>query len=437
MQKSIKEIQGLFKNGLDTARRLGAPAAKFLLCRSESVSCSFENARLKTASSEERFSYSVTTVVDGRRGVAAGNDFACLDQMIERSVALAKVGSVAHFDAYPAASETAKVKTYSERTKHLSREKLTESCQTIVNGLKEYDPELFIEASGGRSISERVTVTSGGVCHHSRSTGWGIGGGVQRTEDSDMLFARSHRGWRDVNEYYDTAFVLDQILTDLRNAETIAEAPKGRVTALIDPYVLSMFLHAITLGASGRNVAKGDSPLRGRLGEQILDSCMTILDDPHWEFSSGACEMDDNGVPTRVNEIVKDGALQMFLYDLDSAGLAGAEATGNNGCSPYSLHVLPGDRPRGDLLASIDDGIYIKSLIGFGQSNIMNGDFSCNVALGFPIRNGELVGRVKNTMIAGNVYDLLRRDVELSSDYEDPTHRVPHAVIQGLSVSAQ
>jgi len=83
------------------------------------------------------------------------------------------------------------------------------------------------------------------------------------------------------------------------------------------------------------------------------------------------------------------------------------------------------------MLAGIEDGLYIKSLLGFGQSNIDNGDFSCNVALGFRIRHGELVGRVKNTMIAGNLYECLSRGVRLSSD-RDPILRMPHAVLQGI-----
>lgn len=73
--------------------------------------------------------------------------------------------------------------------------------------------------------------------------------------------------------------------------------------------------------------------------------------------------------------------------------------------------------------------------MGFGQSNIINGDFSSNVALGYRIRNGEIVGRVKNTMVAGNVYELLKDNVQLSSD-KDPVRRMPYAVLEGIQVSA-
>ena len=45
--------------------------------------------------------------------------------------------------------------------------------------------------------------------------------------------------------------------------------------------------------------------------------------------------------------------------------------------------------------------------MGLGQSNIINGDFSVNVSLGYKIERGEIVGRVKDAMLAGNAYDAL------------------------------
>ncbi|HUT73495.1 MAG TPA: metallopeptidase TldD-related protein [Armatimonadota bacterium] len=47
--------------------------------------------------------------------------------------------------------------------------------------------------------------------------------------------------------------------------------------------------------------------------------------------------------------------------------------------------------------------------MGLGQSNIMNGDFSVNVSLGYKIEEGEIVGRVKNTMLADDACDALMR----------------------------
>ena len=420
---------------LEKARALGASAAKIDLAQNERIGCSFESGRLKSAETAQSVSYAVTVLAEGRKGVAAGTDLADLEEMIARAVTLAKAGSAAHFEAYPAPGRVTTVRKWSQRTADLPREKLIDDCQQIVDALKQYDADLFIEAGGRRIESERLLVTTGGVCHASTATGWQLGSWVQRTEGTDMLFAGFGRAWNELNELYDPAYITQRILEDLRHGERIAEAPSGRSAALLSPEMLAALLHAVYMGVNGRNVAKGDSPLRGRLGDRVLDECFTLTDDPHVDFCPGAAEIDADGVPARKIEIIVNGSLENFLYDLDSAGLAGAGPTGNDGCSPHSPEVLPGSRPHEQMLAGIDDGIYIKGLLGFGQSNLINGDFSCNVALGFRVTGGEIAGRVKNTMVAGNVYDLLGGGVELSSD-RDPINRMPYALVRGLNVAA-
>ena len=430
----IEVMEDHLQKGLETAKRLGATATKLSFYHGERTDCKFEAGRLKDTGGRETISYSIEALVGRRKGNTSGNRLEDFDTMIELAVKLAKIGSVAHFDAYPGPSEPAIVKTHSEKTLTLSREKMIEGCQQIADLLKAYNADLFIECSANRMESEELLMTSGGVCHAATRTHWNLGAFVQRTADTDMLFAGYGRSWSDLNAFYDPGGIADRIITDLRRAETIVESPKGKVMAYLPPETLARILRPVFMGTNGRNVAKGDSPLAGRLGEQVLAPSLTIVDDPHQDYASGARAIDNNGIPTRKQTIFERGLLERFLYDLDSAGLAGAEPTGNNGCTPHSPGILPGDRPSAGLLADIEDGLYLRDIIGFGQSNIVNGDFSGNIGLGYRIKNGEIIGRVKNTMIAGNLYEILKQNVLLSSDMEHEG-RYPHVVIEGVSVS--
>ena len=423
------------KDGLETARRMGAQGSSLTYHQGERIGCEFESGRLKSVDTRQSVSFHVEVLLDGRRAVASGNELTDLDEIISRAVALAKAGSAAHFDAYPVPGEVVAVKTYSQRTVDLTRDTMISTCQSMVDRLKEYDPDMFICASAGRNESESLLVTSGGVCYPTTNTGWSLNSYCQRTEGTDMLFTGYGRGGVDLDEQWNPDWIVERTLEDLRYGEKLSDPPTGKTKALLLPQGLGTLLRALEMGVSGRNVAKGDSPLRGRIGEKMFDESLTIVDDPHSDFCSGAQPIDDCGVPTRVIPIVTAGVLKNFLYDLDSAGLAGAEPTGNDGCQPHSLTVSPGSAPSEELLEGIDDGLVIKGVIGFGQGNLINGDFSCNVGLGFRVRGGKIVGRVKDTMVAGNVYDLLASSLQLSSDV-DPVHRMPYALIDGLSVSA-
>jgi PmbA protein len=421
--------------GLEAARRAGADAAKIDYHEGETVACAFEAGRLKSGETRTTAAYAIEVLAGGRKGNASGTDPADVEDLVGRAVTLAQAGAVAHFAAYPAPAPTAEVRTFSERTAALDREALVEACGRTVEPLKARDAGLHIEAGGRRSRGRSLLVTTGGVCHASEYTAWSLSTHAQRTEGTDMLFAGEGRGWGDVDDRFDPDAIAAEVLRDLERGERTAPPPVGRVRAVLSPAIFGRFLGAIFLGTNGRNVAKGDSPLRGRLGERVLDPCLSITDDPHLAFAPGAAEIDDDGVPTRPTTLVEAGVLRAFLYDLDSAGLAGAEPTGHAGCSPYVPEVAPGEEPHEALLGSLDDGLYVKGLIGFGQSNLANGDFSANVALGFRVQDGEIVGRVKNTMIAGNVYELLGEGVRLSADL-DPVRRVPWCAIENLSASA-
>ena len=431
----IGKMKDTLGGGLEAATRRGASAAKIEFEQEERIGCTFESGRLKSAETVQGSHYTVTVLAGGKKGEATGTAPGDLDEMIGRAVSLAAAGSAAHFDAWPAPGEITPVETWSRATAALPREKLIDGCQEMADALKAYDPELFIEAFGTRIEAERLLRTTGGVCHESTSTQWQLGSWAQWTEGTDMLFAGFGRRWGELGDLFDPPDYAARIVEDLRNGETVADAPTGATTALLAPEVLAMLLQAIALGVSGRNVVKGESPLRGLIGEKVLHEAVTIVDDPHSPYSHGSAEIDSDGVPTRRVEIFADGVLNGFLYDLDSAGLARAEPTGNDACRPHFDHVLPGGRPHEELLAGIDDGIYVKYLMGFGQGNLINGDFSCNVAIGYRVSNGRIVGRVKNAMAAGNVYELLAGDVELSSD-DEPGLRLPWALVGGLNVAA-
>jgi PmbA protein len=416
--------------------RAGAAGARIAVRHGEMADCTFESGRLKNTGAGESLACTVDVVADGRRGTVSGNRLDTLDTMVEQARALARMGSAVHFNAWPAPGATTPVATRAESALALDRDRMIEAGQTIVDALKAYDPDLYIMAGAGRSETEGLLVTSGGVRHAVRRTSWSLGGGVQRTEGTDILHAGYGRSWGEMNAFFDPAAVAGRVLTDLRRAEETVPPPAGAVTAYLPPEALSAFLRPVVMGVNGRNVAKGDSPLAGRLGERVLAETLTLVDDPHVDFAGGAASLDGDGVPTRRQAIFEKGVLRRFLYDLDSAGLAGAAPTGNGGCSPHWLCVAPGTEPSDALLASIEDGIYVKSLIGFGQGNIMNGDFSCNLGLGYRIRNGAVAGRVKNVMIAGNIFDLFRENVRVSAD-TDYDGRLPHAVVEGVHIATQ
>ena len=126
-----------------------------------------------------------------------------------------------------------------------------------------------------------------------------------------------------------------------------------------------------------------------------------------------------------------------------TAGRAGTQTTGHGaGCHPTNLIFAEGDTPYAEMIKSVQEGLLIYDVIGLGQGNPISGEFSVNVQLGYKIEHGEVVGRVKDVMLAGNVYDALKDIVAIGDRAEwlsafGGSHFIPPIHIGSLSVVAR
>jgi len=203
----------------------------------------------------------------------------------------------------------------------------------------------------------------------------------------------------------------------------------------------------LTLAFSGRLVHQGQSPLAGRLGEEIYDTRLSVHDDATLPMLPGSRPFDDEGVASRRIPLIEKGTVRSFMYDLQSAGLAKADSTASAHraltsqpqVSTTSLLIEPGTMTLQEMVSGIEEGLIVEDLIGAGQGNVMSGDFSGNVLLGYKIEKGEIVGRVKDTMVAGNVHQALANVSAIGSEarWVNGAVHTPPLLFERMAVSAQ
>ncbi|MDB9523645.1 metallopeptidase TldD-related protein, partial [Dolichospermum circinale CS-1225] len=89
-----------------------------------------------------------------------------------------------------------------------------------------------------------------------------------------------------------------------------------------------------------------------------------------------------------------------------------------------------------DLIRKMDDGLIIDQMLG--SCSGLSGDFSINVDLGYRVKNGQIIGRVKDTMVAGNVYTALKQVVQLGGDADwNGSCYTPSLIVEGLSITGK
>jgi PmbA protein len=89
-----------------------------------------------------------------------------------------------------------------------------------------------------------------------------------------------------------------------------------------------------------------------------------------------------------------------------------------------------------ELVSSIKEGLIVDQVLGAGQSNQLQGEFSVNLDLGYKIEQGKIVGRVKNTMVAGNLFEAFSNLEELSKEttWIFGSARLPAILFRNLGV---
>ena len=98
---------------------------------------------------------------------------------------------------------------------------------------------------------------------------------------------------------------------------------------LLSPLAYAELLGNVFVPAlSGRNVHAGRSRLGQSLGGPVIDSQITMYDDPLLEKANGSVRWDAEGTPTRRVDFIREGILETFAYDLKTAYRFGKNSTG-------------------------------------------------------------------------------------------------------------
>ncbi len=233
----------------------------------------------------------------------------------------------------------------------------------------------------------------------------------------------------------------------------------GKIPVLFANTALNQMFEFITVPALyGDAAERGESVYSGKIGENVADSRISIVDDGLMPGGITSQKMDDEGVPSRRNVIIEKGELKGFLYDMVGASEFGKEPTGNgiraqrlSGKNTFKAPPTTGARNitiEGDavefdrLVSQIDYGVAVYSVLGAHTSNPASGDFSVNSANLLLIENGRVTKPIKSAMLGGNMPAALRSVIGIANDYKVMSghiyfmgSKLPSIAVDGVNVT--
>ena len=441
---SAGEVNGVLEELLEKAGKVSQEAEVYHVWhRDEPVL--FEANRVKLVETRETSGVALRIIKDGRTGLSSTSDFSNIDSLISNTLEMVSFGPEARLEFAPHHSFSP-VEVYDPETESVPLQDMIDLGQTAIDRLRGASPDLVCDASVAKGVTT-VTIlnTRGGAATYTKS-GFSVFVSGAIIKDDDMLFVSD--GKSSCRPVLDTSEIVDSIRNQLELSRNVAPAPIGQVPVVFTPRGFSAaLLSPLLSGFNGRTVSQGASPLVGKLGEKLLDERLSLWDEPTLPYVPGSRMCDDEAMPTRRLPLVDRGVIASFLYDLQTAAQDGVESTASahRGLSTLPspgtsvIVVAEGEATYEDMLKDMKNGLVVERLLGAGQSNILGGSFNANVLLGFRVEGGVVTGRVKNTVISGNVYSVLENieAIERESHWVGGSLKTPSFYVHNVSVAAK
>ncbi len=445
MPTEIESVIDLADDIIKRGDKLGADWVEVRIQDTTFELIQYLNNRLKESTLNRNLGIGIRVMVDGKIGFASTSGF------IRNNVykALEEAIKIARSSKTPI--KLAEAKAVTERLKlsgfkHHPRDTPYEDRLEMVKELNKLIYDEFAEhEKKGTAKVETVNIRFGsyyGYMYIKTSDGVDIlneemlSGAVA----SAVCRGRDKRG--DAYAYLGTSLGLDSLL-DWENIRKIGvdvvkysvekayaeKAPSGYYPVITAPDVSGVFAHE-SFGhmSEGDYGVSGASPLSNREGEEIGSENASIYDSGTPPNNMGFIyRVDSEGIPTKTVALMEKGVFKGFMHNRESAGEAGVESTGNGRAQDYSKPVIvrmrntyfgPGDWELDEMIRDISEGVIVYDERG-GQAEL-SGTFSFTTSRGYYIKNGEIKHPVRDIVLSGNIFEMLKNVVGATKDIEIP-----------------
>ena len=406
-------MEGLLKV-LRSARRKAEQAEVFLVS-SRAMTMQFEANELKQVQTRESSSTALRIFREGRIGFAIASGWGGLDALVGMAVETSQFGGPANFQ-FPSSQDYSEVCIFDPKVEEIAMERMVEIGKELIAKIKGHTPDILCDVQVTRGTSSISLINSQGSEGGYARSFFNLSLEGILVRDTDILWVGdSESSCRP--DFVGIDGLADNVIWQLEMAKKKATVPTKLLPIIFTPHgIASALLSPLVLAFNGKAVLEGTSPLKDKLGEQVFDKKLSLWDDATVAYGVGSYPFDDEGVPSQRLPLVTNGVVANFLYDLQTAALAGMHSTGNGRRvgsgfpipAISSLILGKGDVSFQEMVEDMKEGLIVEDVIGAEQGNLLGGDFGGNVLLGYKVENGEIVGRVKDTMIAGNVYQVLK-----------------------------
>ncbi len=199
----------------------------------------------------------------------------------------------------------------------------------------------------------------------------------------------------------------------------------GQYPVIINPQLAGVFIHEAFGHLSEADFIYENPAAREMmvLGRRFGQDFLNVFEDGATPGLRGTHKYDDEGTPTRRNDLIRNGILVGRLHSRETAARMGEQPTGNARAISYrfppivrmtNTAIAPGESSFAEMIKDIELGIYACDAYG-GNTELEAFSFSSGYA--YMIRHGELAEMVKDVILAGNLFATLQNIDAIGNDF--------------------
>lgn len=451
-----EKIEDVLLKGLEHARAKGLGDVELYLLRSRSLSIKVHKDKLDDFQSSRSIGLGVRVIRDHRLGYSYTEDISqnSVNSAIEKA---AEIGALTPPDEhnflsgpdenYPEPREINReiedtpVARKIEMARELERTALSVD-KRIVN---------VPDADYGDEWREATIISSKGMRHTYARNGSGISIGLMAREGDEVKSPFKYRYSHRLGDLDPVALARETAREALSRLG--AKQPKsGSVPVVFNSEAAREVLAAFIGMFSARNVQKGLSLLRGKLGQEVASKVVHLRDNALLPEGPVSRPFDDEGTGSQETPLIEDGLLKSFLHNRYTASKDGVRSTGNASrgsisgsveVAPSNFYLVPGEGSLEGLLGKAGQGILVVELQGLHSgTNAISGDFSLG-AQGYYFKKGKIAHPIHNFIVAGNFLKMLAdvaavaADLEFSPPHGNTSIGSPSFFVSRLAVSGE
>lgn len=409
---------------------------------SKSIELDSRKEELNFAKEEIDCGVGIRVIKDNKVGFAFTSDMNKIKEAAMQSIENTKLNKVDENYAFAEVEKVPEIKkVYDKKFNDLSLDESIEFLKNTIDTTIDQGCDITgsgFSASEGRSL----IINSNGVSIEDEGTGFGIGLSVTIQKDGQIATAYNSQSSRFFD--LDGEKLAIEVCNLAKSSLDTKPIDTNDYDVVLDYYAATGLLQTFISAFNSENVMRGRSILKDKMGMEIANPNLTIVDNPLLENGMCTSKCDGEGSVSEKTELVKDGVLNSFIYDIYTANKQGVKTTSNGLRGSYLTTPMISptnvefkfDEMKD--LSEIDKGVLTTSVLGAHTANPISGDFSVEASNAFKIENGELTDPINKAMISGNIFEIMKKVEGLKSEIKQyGQFIIPKLLVHDLRVVGQ